>query len=264
MSHDDQNMGTTFPSWTSDAERNGALTMPAWGVEGEVPEGRKRVPGYERFDGKGAPEPLSSAECQRIHVVLTVGETPEEGEWPARDRVPEYTGLMRISGWEAPAPTAAQSAWLADNPIGLAPVEVTEEMELAVLGIIACLTTPDECGGLDEMHGFARRICEAAIAHQQVPLASDAEIALTRERDELRDRLTETTIAMNEARQEVASFHGLYEQHRIMAQTVMGLRTELMAARDMIAAFTAANIAAPTPDPIAHALNVSRKAPKWP
>ncbi len=88
------------------------------------------------------------------------GETPQEGEWPKRDAVPRA-------------------------PIGLKPVEVTEEMrEIGGAALREeCLKRFGTTWANDVAWDFAEVAFRAMHDAARVPLMSDAEIALTEERD---------------------------------------------------------------------------------
>ena len=153
-------------------------------------------------------------------ITTRMGATFEVGDTVM---VSEDIGAMKAGQYQVTCSTA----------IGLKSVEVTEEMMREGLK-----ASSRSAGGL--AHKAVADIYRAMHAVSPVPLVSDAEIPLTRERDEAQALTIEATnmcasldAKLTEAHAALASFHGLYEQHRIAAQEVKALReaVEVKAAR---------------------------------
>lgn len=158
------------------------------------------------------------------------------------------------------APTPCQHRYAASecqaNALG-PEILVTPEMIAPGMGVLACLTTPEACGGIDEMRGFAERIYRAMAAHAPVELVSPGELAALRERDEALAALTKVRAWNTALEADTAAL-----RHELAHRYTLLEVGELLAARDariaeldtMLAARPAPVTDTPKSDPIANAI----------
>lgn len=217
---------------------------------------------WQRIDTHSAWR-LWRAGVQSLNGAPISGETPEEGEWPARDRVPRASSVLTMDQDAAVAvrdscglgklfsETVGERAAvdrefrdaLAERTIGLRPAEVTSEMTAA--GKVQSDAEPI-FGEAEDEHNWFANVYRAMHALAPVPLVSDAEIALTKERNQWRgfseaqdDLLSLTTRERDEARAQLAELHECINSanlhhaalHDLAAAKITALRAEWDEAR---------------------------------
>ena len=146
----------------------------------------------------------------KLHRDCSFGQTPDEGEWPARDAVPLVGGAL--SPFEPGGQWHASSARFVPEP------EVTPEMVAA--GIVS-YNEPM----LDTEENDVIAIYRAMHALAPVPLVSDGEARAVRERDEARAELVRTE----------AKVADLYGSWNVSLSEIAVLRAELARAHDLLA-----------------------------